>query len=351
MEVEAPVQPELEPHLLLDWKADRTRTPLSITALGSLLIHAMVFVLMMFAPALPGPGSRPFPSETVDVSKAVPLFLPTELLTQKTPNKREVSKDLDLAGLIAKPDVKPSPATSPIAAPRKFEPPPAPVAKNEPAKTIDPSKVEPAPALQTQTPPAVGTSPQQIAVNLPPPPPPVEKPKLAFETPGSQTGSNSGRGGLVQAPKTSVDSAGRSAMQAGGAVSITESDLQMPGVSPTQGAPGRGSSALELLSDPMGVDFRPYLIRILAVIRRNWFLVLPEGARMGQRGRTVVQFSIAKDGSVPKLVIHVPSGSEPLDRAAVAGISASNPLPPLPNEYRGNALRLQLVFSYNMPVR
>ena len=99
----------------------------------------------------------------------------------------------------------------------------------------------------------------------------------------------------------------------------------------------------------MGVDFRPYLVRVLAVVRRNWFLVLPEGARMGQRGRTVVQFSIAKDGTVPKLVIHAPSGSEPLDRAAVSGISMSNPLPPLPAEYRGGVLRLQLVFSYNMP--
>jgi TonB family protein len=98
----------------------------------------------------------------------------------------------------------------------------------------------------------------------------------------------------------------------------------------------------------MGVDFRPYLIRVLAAVRHNWFLVLPEGARMGQRGRTVVQFSIAKNGSVPKLVIHMPSGNEPLDRAAVAGISASNPFPPLPNEYKGSVLQLQLVFSYNM---
>ena len=57
---------------------------------------------------------------------------------------------------------------------------------------------------------------------------------------------------------------------------------------------------------------------------------------------------IAKDGGVPKLVIVTPSGTEALDRAAVAGISASNPFPPLPAEYRGNQLRLQLNFSYNL---
>jgi len=68
-------------------------------------------------------------------------------------------------------------------------------------------------------------------------------------------------------------------MRAGGAVSISESDLQLPGISPNQ--PNKGSSSLELLSDPMGVDFRPYLVRVLAAVRPNWFLVLPEGARMG----------------------------------------------------------------------
>jgi TonB family protein len=99
----------------------------------------------------------------------------------------------------------------------------------------------------------------------------------------------------------------------------------------------------------MGVDFRPYLIRVLAAVRRNWFAVMPESARMGMRGKAVIQFAIAKNGSVPKLVIQMPSGSEHLDRAAVAGISASNPFPPLPEEFRGNQIRLQLVFAYNMP--
>jgi len=351
VEVQAP-QSELEPHLLLDWDADNTRPPLSVTAIGSILIHLLLLGGAMIAPSLPGRQYTPFNRESVDVHKATPLFLPPELLTQKAPNKREVSKDLDLAGLIAKPDIKPTPASAPVQAPpRKFQPPPIPVPATQTAKAIDPAKVEPAPTLQAQTPPAIGTAEQPLPVNVPPPPPPVEKPKLAFENPGSQTGSNTGRGGLIQGPNTSVDQAAKNAMRNGGTAAVNESDLQMPGMSPNQASPSKGSSALELLSDPMGVDFRPYLIRVLAAVRRNWFLVLPEGARMGQRGRTVVQFTIAKDGSVPKLVIHAPSGNEPLDRAAVAGISASNPFPPLPREYRGETLRLQLVFSYNMPTR
>ena len=54
---------------------------------------------------------------------------------------------------------------------------------------------------------------------------------------------------------------------------------------------------------------------------------------------------------MPKLVIVMPSGTEALDRAAVAGISASNPFPPLPSEFRGDQIRLQLAFSYNVPTR
>jgi TonB family protein len=114
-------------------------------------------------------------------------------------------------------------------------------------------------------------------------------------------------------------------------------------------APVPTQSALELMSDPMGVDFKPYLIRILATVRRNWLSVIPESARMGRRGKVQIQFAINKDGSVPKLVIALPSGTESLDRAAVAGISASNPFPPLPDEFRGQQVRLQFTFLYNIP--
>ena len=119
------------------------------------------------------------------------------------------------------------------------------------------------------------------------------------------------------------------------------------GILPT--GPSTSGSLLELLSDPRGVDFRPYLTQILAAVRRNWFAVIPESARLGvTRGRTLIQFSVARNGSVPKLVIARSSGTGPLDRAAVAGISASNPFPPLPGEYLGQDIRLQFTFLYNM---
>jgi TonB family protein len=113
-------------------------------------------------------------------------------------------------------------------------------------------------------------------------------------------------------------------------------------------APGRTATALELQSDPQGVDFKPYLIRILASVKRNWLTIIPESARLGRVGRVQIQFAIARDGSVPKLVIAMPSGTEALDRAAVAGVSASTPFPPLPKDFQGDQVRLQFTFRYNM---
>jgi TonB family protein len=112
--------------------------------------------------------------------------------------------------------------------------------------------------------------------------------------------------------------------------------------------PGTPGSSLELLSDPMGVDFKPYLIQILARVRKNWFAVIPETARMGNRGVVLLQFIIDHDGQVPKLVIALPSGAESLDRAAVASISASVPFPPLPKDFKGKEVRLQFSFKYNV---
>jgi TonB family protein len=116
-------------------------------------------------------------------------------------------------------------------------------------------------------------------------------------------------------------------------------------------APGSPGSNLQLLSDPMGVDFRPYLTRVLASVRMHWLAILPESVRMGRRGQVAIQFAISRDGGVPKLVIANSSGTDALDRAAVAGISASVPFPPLPTEFKGSTIRLQFNFAYNMPRR
>ena len=71
---------------------------------------------------------------------------------------------------------------------------------------------------------------------------------------------------------------------------------------------------------------------------------------MGRRGQVLIQFIIDRHGAVPKLVIATSSGTESFDRAAVAGVSMSNPFPPLPPDFKGDQIRVQLAFRYNAPV-
>jgi len=103
-----------------------------------------------------------------------------------------------------------------------------------------------------------------------------------------------------------------------------------------------------ILSDTKGVDFGPYLARVVYAVRRNWYAVIPEAARLGQKGRVAIVFEIVKDGSVPQLRLVGSSGLEPLDRAALSSIRASIPFPPLPEEFTGNHLVLQFNFLYNL---
>jgi len=118
------------------------------------------------------------------------------------------------------------------------------------------------------------------------------------------------------------------------------------------GSGGRGAAArgdLDILSDTMGVDFGPYLERVLHDVKMNWYNVIPEAAYppLRKKGRVAIQFAILKDGSVAGMKLESPSGDVSLDRAAWGGITASNPFPPLPTEFSGPYLLLRFRFYYN----
>ena len=61
------------------------------------------------------------------------------------------------------------------------------------------------------------------------------------------------------------------------------------------------NTGAEVLSDTQGVDFGPYLRRILSDIKRNWEpLPVPEEARppLNKQGETLIRFVINPDGSI-----------------------------------------------------
>lgn len=112
------------------------------------------------------------------------------------------------------------------------------------------------------------------------------------------------------------------------------------------GAHGRQLGALDILSDTQGVDFGPYLQRIVEDVRQNWYRLIPESAEM-KKGKLAIEFAITKDGSIADMRLVATSGDAALDRAAWGGIFSSNPFPPLPSEFTGPYLALRFRFYYN----
>jgi TonB family protein len=112
------------------------------------------------------------------------------------------------------------------------------------------------------------------------------------------------------------------------------------------GAHGRQLGALDILSDTQGVDFGPYLQRILQDVKENWYHLIPESAEM-KKGKLAIEFAITKDGRVADMRLVATSGDVALDRPAWGSITASNPFPPLPSEFTGPYLALRFRFYYN----
>ena len=106
---------------------------------------------------------------------------------------------------------------------------------------------------------------------------------------------------------------------------------------------------LDVLSDTMGVDFGPYLQRVLHDVKVNWYTLIPESARppLMKKGKVSIEFAIMKNGTVQGMRLSGPSGDVSLDRAAWGGITNSAPFPGLPSDFRGDYLLLRFNFYYN----
>ena len=350
--METVVQPpaDAELHLLTDWGDPGAAARRSQAAVATVLLHVLVVTGLIFLPA-DFLESHPPPEEAPKI--VTPLIEPPTLLTQKAPNHGKISKEFDAREEAPRKALvlPPSPPPVPKLTPRPAVIPAAPTPKPAPAVALpEPPKLETA---QKELPKGIPQIAQPTIAAPPPQIQPVEKPKLAVE---SIERPAAPQGGLLPgpAPSTSVSNAIQDVARGGApGVGLTVGDMAASGSgyggilqNPSQGVQ---ASNVQLLSDPLGVDFTPYLRMILQTIRRNWLAVMPESVRMGRRGKVVLQFSITRDGSVGKLVYEQQSGADALDRAAVAGISASNPFPPLPAEFKGGRVVLRLNFAYNMP--
>lgn len=335
-------------NFLREWREPIPRARIAAAAVGAILYHLAAIAVVVAALNAPPPNfSGDF---RVDLRRAVVLYTPPDVirkppvpkeLTQRDPNRGKITNDLDVRSA-----APPAPAPQ---APRFRAPQRAPLPTPAAPTPIEPPRIDAA-VVPPPPPASPGNLPQAA-------PPPAEKPKLAFEPVGAGgAAAHPNSNPSVKLPpiaNTIADVLRTPSIPnsppatPGGGMMIGDMDDVTTLASPDAPSPGPARSNLQLLSDPAGVDFKPYLVQVLAAVRVNWLSVIPQSARMGRRGRVLIQFIINRRGGVPKLVIAESSGTLAFDRAAVAGISASYPFPPLPNTFKGDEIRLQLAFTYN----
>ncbi len=200
----------------------------------------------------------------------------------------------------------------------------------------------PAPQPQQQ-PPAVAQAQPPQPQPEPKPPEPTTTAKL--QTPAIQKPQRSPFDRQPMSAERAIDQAARQVASSrstyGGG---DEGDMGLGQRQPTARV-----GPYEIMSDTMGVDFGPYMQRVLHDVKKNWYDIIPESALppLLKKGKVSIEFVIQKNGQVAGLRYVTGSGDVALDRAAYGGITASNPFPPLPREFAGQYLGLRFTFFYN----
>ncbi len=309
------------PHLLIQLQDDLARSRRREAIYISIIVHATIILLLYFGKYLPHPVVARNPTSGKDLTF---LELPPDLQKLQPKPNTNIASDKNRTAMTRHPqlDVKelrkilqtPPPGAPGSSAPQIAQPPPA--------QSQGIPQSQPAPQPQQQT--------QQIAQL-----PPTAKPNIENEFKKYANPLSAGSA-IDQAARDTVAGRGNSQQIGNGG------DPYGLG----QGAHGRQMGNLEVLSDTMGVDFGPYLQRVLHDVRQNWYTAIPESAEM-KHGNVIIEFAIMKDGSIAGMKLVATSGDSPLDRAAWSGIKWSNPFPPLPSEFGGQYLALRFRFFYN----
>jgi len=323
------------PHLLIQLQDDLARSRRREALWLSLFTHLVVLFILLYGGDVD--WLRFFPHHAVVAlspdklkdKNLTYLELPSD--EQKITARPQTDKisDKNRIAMTRHPELDPKELKKlvgpPPGAPGMQAPPPQPTVRPTPpavAQSQPPAPPSPQPEQQA---PRAPSDPSQIAKLQTPAPPKTPDPFKA--------GPLSAGSAIQQAARAAAGSRGSSAGEAG--------DFGLG-----QGQKGRQFGALEVLSDTEGVDFSPYLKRVVDNVRENWYRIIPESAEM-KKGNLAIEFVILKDGSIAGLKLVSSSGDIALDRAAWGGITASNPFPQLPAEFNGKFLALRFKFMYN----
>lgn len=318
------------PHLLIQLQDDLSRSRRREAAWISIIAHLLLFILLWNLPLI----EKYVGIHTVAV---VPLnltqdknvtFLPLPPDLQKPAHKpnTNVMSDKDRIATSRHPQLDPKElrkilATPPPGRPGPSGPPTAQPAPPATAQQAPPQQQQPTQRPQFQT-------NQTAQLQMPP------QPNNSFR----KYASGMSAGSAIQQAAQAAAERRAAGIGSGG----QEGDFGLG-----TGAHNRQVGGLEILSDTQGVDFAPYLQRIIHDVQQNWERLMPESVLMGKKGKLAIEFAITKDGQVAAMKVTAPSGDIALDRAAWGGITSSNPFPPLPRDFTGPYLSLRFRFFYN----
>jgi TonB family protein len=328
-------------NLLLEWENEVARWRRRTMLLISIFLHILLIVVVLVAPDLFRRGAQMIGIQVPRPrNQSTYLFIPPDLLKRlhEPPPDTSTLSDKNRRAQGRSPVTNPnglhmpySRGNTPLPELKGGGPPPTPASPPAPAPSPPAQATQQGAGQKSEeraaAPKKAEEHPQLL--DVPAPPAGGQISELRMPTPGE-----------VIRQSAAAAARGRASGAGGGP---GDSTGQFQNLNPNFSTEGP-----IILSDTRGVDFGPYLARVVYTVRRNWYAVIPESARLGQKGRVAVVFEILKDGSVPQLRLVSSSGAEPLDVAALSGIRASIPFPPLPQEFTGNHLVLQFIFLYNL---
>ncbi len=300
------------------------------TWLSSVLVHALLLLLVLLHPKL-FPYEPPTEEEIARAHRQLGLIYlpppPADVVPVPVVPPRP-SPQIRIDPRLFRPQAEPPAEAIEIPGPRTGELGPANPASREPAR-------EPAAGVGSER-PQRGAGIARLE--------PVPEP-----SPDNGPVLDLGLG--PRAPRSSLEEQLRQALRNPGGGSYRFGELG-PGGGGLGGGQGFHDGLVQVLTPTQGVDFTNYMGRVLARVKRNWYAVIPESARLGEKGKVVIQFKILSNGHVPfpEPVLVASSGREPLDRAALSSIHASNPFEPLPAEFTGPYIELRFTFLYNLPI-
>jgi TonB family protein len=110
----------------------------------------------------------------------------------------------------------------------------------------------------------------------------------------------------------------------------------------------QNASGYEILTEKPNEKVQPYADGVLQAVREKWYPLVtePRESSNKDRGTTIVEFVINKDGSFHRIKIAESSGNSSLDTAALNAIESVGPYAPLPPELQLKSLGLRFHFIY-----